>query len=306
MKVVITFVVLLASGWTLCSTSLDPKAYTDPEPIVSITQELYEMDYYYTQVNLWNNEVELDENNADAWMNYYLACRVVNMLTPEQNPHDLDLIYEDIEANITDTYEYHYLTYLNGGSDTSLFSHLEKAYALDPSRLEVLSHLVSYYAIKGDEDQMAMYNKLWLESGEISPGILNWNYNALIGLDQNAILLTYGDNDTYPSWMLQQVQAIRTDVEVVNIHLLRNREYIDHIFSSCGVPHFSPTSEQKVEDDLIPIVDHLFYNSGRPVYVNVTLPKMIRNNYKDVLYTCLLYTSPSPRDGLLSRMPSSA
>ena len=26
----------------------------------------------------------------------------------------------------------------------------------------------------------------------------------------------------------------------------------------------------------------------------------------DYIYTCLLYTSPSPRDGLLSRMPSSA
>ena len=26
----------------------------------------------------------------------------------------------------------------------------------------------------------------------------------------------------------------------------------------------------------------------------------------DRLHTCLLYTSPSPRDGLLSRMPSSA
>ena len=26
----------------------------------------------------------------------------------------------------------------------------------------------------------------------------------------------------------------------------------------------------------------------------------------DFLYPCLLYTSPSPRDGLLSRMPSSA
>ena len=26
----------------------------------------------------------------------------------------------------------------------------------------------------------------------------------------------------------------------------------------------------------------------------------------DPVYTCLLYTSPSPRDGLLSRMPSSA
>ena len=27
---------------------------------------------------------------------------------------------------------------------------------------------------------------------------------------------------------------------------------------------------------------------------------------RDSLYSCLLYTSPSPRDGLLSRMPSSA
>ena len=26
----------------------------------------------------------------------------------------------------------------------------------------------------------------------------------------------------------------------------------------------------------------------------------------EVVQTCLLYTSPSPRDGLLSRMPSSA
>ena len=26
----------------------------------------------------------------------------------------------------------------------------------------------------------------------------------------------------------------------------------------------------------------------------------------DLVHTCLLYTSPSPRDGLLSRMPSSA
>ena len=32
------------------------------------------------------------------------------------------------------------------------------------------------------------------------------------------------------------------------------------------------------------------------------VPNMIKNNYG----SCLLYTSPSPRDGLLSRMPSSA
>ena len=30
------------------------------------------------------------------------------------------------------------------------------------------------------------------------------------------------------------------------------------------------------------------------------------NDYLDEYKDCLLYTSPSPRDGLLSRMPSSA
>ena len=32
---------------------------------------------------------------------------------------------------------------------------------------------------------------------------------------------------------------------------------------------------------------------------------LLHTNFPD-FYTCLLYTSPSPRDGLLSRMPSSA
>ena len=32
----------------------------------------------------------------------------------------------------------------------------------------------------------------------------------------------------------------------------------------------------------------------------------VYNGTKDIIDACLLYTSPSPRDGLLTRMPSSA
>ena len=39
---------------------------------------------------------------------------------------------------------------------------------------------------------------------------------------------------------------------------------------------------------------------------NVEHKNPARNNGTTPLYICLLYTSPSPRDGLLSRMPSSA
>ena len=51
------------------------------------------------------------------------------------------------------------------------------------------------------------------------------------------------------------------------------------------------------------IVDAL-NKSGNLPYEVVWKPTMITNEV--IRKTCLLYTSPSPRDGLLSRMPSSA
>ena len=42
------------------------------------------------------------------------------------------------------------------------------------------------------------------------------------------------------------------------------------------------------------------------VYEVSSKKKIILVSIKNNLKTCLLYTSPSPRDGLLSRMPSSA
>ena len=42
------------------------------------------------------------------------------------------------------------------------------------------------------------------------------------------------------------------------------------------------------------------------VRCNVTVESDVKNLMDEVVNTCLLYTSPSPRDATLSRMPSSA
>ena len=53
--------------------------------------------------------------------------------------------------------------------------------------------------------------------------------NMLESCDENALLFTAGDNDTFPLWYLQEVEKYRTDVQVINISLLGSDSYAESI-----------------------------------------------------------------------------
>lgn len=63
----------------------------------------------------------------------------------------------------------------------------------------------------------------------------------------NAILINYGDNDTFPVWYAQEVEGLRTDVRVMNMSYLSGDWYIDQMRHKSNesepIPHSLPRSK---------------------------------------------------------------
>jgi hypothetical protein len=120
----------------------------------------------------------------------------------------------------------------------------------------------------------------------------------LASLDENAILFTGGDNDTYPLWLLQEVKGFRKDVLVLNKGLMGVDEYRLRILKEANISlpnevadslyygeEEDPSPEKKsgIESRLVQV---LAKYSNRPVYISNTIAEddVLRKNVKDKLF----------------------
>ena len=96
-------------------------------------------------------------------------------------------------------------------------------------------------------------------SGRTMARDIGWNY--LQSLPQNAIVINYGDNDTFPLWYNQEVDGVRTDVRIMNSSYLGGEWYIDEMKTraneAAGVPFSLPSSKYSFVNDFVPVTNRV-------------------------------------------------
>lgn len=265
-------------------------------------------EYYISQAKLWKKILEKEPKNADAWYNYYKASRYMHIEKGEDSVFSISkyerlmAIEKEVEQQIPNTFEANIIKWWNGGNNPKFFPYLEKAAQIDPERVEIYDCFIAYYELQGNTEKRDVFLKKWYDSGLFSTGYLNYNYNVLMSLKPNAILITNGDNDSYPVWVLQAVKGIRTDVQLVNYYMLYDKDYRERFCKMNGIKLSDPIeSEEKEKEYRQSFIKNLAANTkNRPVYTgNTCNPGISESVEKDMYLVGLAYLySPEKFDNV--------
>ena len=273
-----------------------------PEAVYSIAKELKPHSFFVEQAELWWNEIEKNEKNEKAWYYYYKANRYARMtfshcktLDHEKYTNwtdeskylkEADEITELISKTIPNTFTYYVIIKEGYPNNDERLEALQKAYELEPENPDTYDEFVVYYETHGINEKRAEFNKIWFKSNDLSPGILNYNYNVLMSMKQGGAIITFGDNDTFPIWMLQDALGIRTDITVLNVSLLTIPEYRNSVFRKLNIPEFLVEYKDKAPfETQKEISDYIIKNKPDelPLYTSTPAWKQFQD-YNENLY----------------------
>jgi len=285
-----------------------------PPKIVSMRKEVLDSAAYKKLADAWH-KYNTAYPSEDAYSNWMYATKYT------ENPKFRRLLKEGVKkypGSPTLQYLLGVMASVYQEPGTGI-PEMEKAAALDPSYDDPWYGLATAYLSIGDEARTDSALKHLLELGAVTDDVMDYNYNVLSLLQPNAILLTNGDNDTYPCWLLTRVVKYRPDVMIVNRSLLETAWYPERLMQE-GMPSFvdcetlarlrkaASVADSSTFSGYYPRIagDSLFLRiiaaakqAGRPVYsaYTVQMTPVLKTLFSNSLHLGLVFLlTPPPGD----------
>jgi formylglycine-generating enzyme required for sulfatase activity len=220
---------------TLVTANTDPQPTIYPAPFIDVMHARHDGDFYDQQAQEWEAMALGECTEEDAWFHYYKTARYSNRFG--SGDYDLTAIIAKAQPMLDpDGFVWNYLNFVEDQDLVTRWPKLFRAHAADPDRHEAYTSLIAYYAI---ENKLALKNETLRKlhiAEPIPSGVMEYNYNQLQSVAQNGILITHGDSDTYPTWLLQSTYNVRPDVLVVNLPVLMGyKNYQKHVKAALGM-----------------------------------------------------------------------
>ena len=233
------------------------------------------LSWYVQQKNSWKQVTESNKKDAEAWLNYYRSARYAGARQQE-----LDEIMKAIEEYVPGSFTAHYLAYIHSNRDLNKGYDLQKAWLLAPNRKELYKELALFFTWKQDADNLKKTLTTWKTLNDIPDALFSYSKNLLLTPSSNAVLITDGEFDTYPLWILQQTERLRTDVTVINLSILHQSDYRRSLFKSTGIQCSYQGNEKK---EILQTI--LRENPSKPIYISLTVDFQLLTGIEDQLHT---------------------
>ncbi len=177
------------------------------------------------------------------------------------------------------SFEAYYQAYLDREvKDADAFYYLQKAFEVYPDNVELYDDFMDYYAMNNNVQGRRKFSKELSKSNVIPDYVLEYNYNVLASLPEGAVLFTNGFDDTYPIWVLQDVQKERPDVKIVKINYLNDTVYRKKVLKELGLSYNPELNGIKLVKNI------LESNPGKPLYLPFTVDKRLIQSLYPNLY----------------------
>ncbi|MDZ4822154.1 MAG: hypothetical protein SH856_01720 [Flavobacteriales bacterium] len=241
------------------------------------------------------SKLVVNNQNNNAWVNAYKAERYGNYSGTSRSistdsQKKLDFMVSEMNTHIPNTFEFHYASYLNGNKSTDALSHLQQAHTLNPSSTELHDDMLANAVIEKNESEKKDFAQKLSEGKVYSGAELEYNRNVLASVSVGAVLITYGNVDTYPLIISQEVNGLRKDIKIVCLDWLGSSAYRDQVAVDCGVAKNKITSSASLS------LAEILAGSPKKIFVALTLPPNELKKYADKLYLtglALMYSNQS-------------